>query len=108
MRRARKVRIKITKNTSRKRLSVFRSNRFFYAQIIDDKTGKTLVAVSEKELERKEGLTKTQVANALGMLMGKKSKEAKIDKIVFDRGGYQYHGRVKAFAEGVRAEGLKF
>lgn len=83
----------------RPRLCVFRSNKHFYAQMVDDERGKTILSVND---------FKVKTAKALGETLAKKAKELKIDKVVFDRGGYQYHGLVKAFAEGAREGGLKF
>ena len=106
MRIKRKIRTKISGTKEMPRLSVFRSNKYIYAQIVDDQKGKTLVAANEKETKN-EG-NKTLKANALGKALAKKAKEKKINKVVFDRGSYRYHGRVKAFAEGAREGGLKF
>lgn len=105
----RKVRVRYaTKGTTdRPRLHVFRSNKYMYAQIIDDSQGKTLVAASEKQLEKIKG-TKTEKAAAIGKLLAEKAKKAKLTKVVFDRGYYKYHGRVKAVAEAARQNGLEF
>ena len=92
-----------TKN--RPRLVVFRSNTNIYAQIIDDDAKKTLIAASD--LKSKKG-TKTESAKDIGVELAKKALEAKISEVLFDRGGYRYHGRVKALAEGAREGGLKF
>lgn len=89
------------------RLSVFRSNRTIYAQIIDDAKGNTLVSVSEKDLEKKDG-TKSDRAKLVGLSLAKLSHEKKIKKVVFDRGSYAYHGRVRKLAEGAREGGLQF
>lgn len=91
------------------RLSVYRSNKAIYAQIIDDLTGKTLVAASskEKDFEKAKG-TKIELAQLVGKKVAEKAISAGIQNIVFDRNGYLYHGRVKALAEGVREGGLKF
>lgn len=89
------------------RLSVFRSNKYISAQIIDDGKGVTLFSVSEKEIKG-EKKTKTERAKNLGLLLAKKSKNKKIETVVFDRGRFKYHGRVKALAEGAREGGLKF
>lgn len=93
----------------RPRLSVFRSNKEIYAQIIDDTKGVTLVSCSsrEKEINAVSG-TKTEKATLVGQAVAKKALSAGIDTISFDRGGYLYHGRVKALAEGAREAGLKF
>lgn len=107
-RQSRKVRIRHQVNvvSDRPRLHVYRSNRYIYAQIIDDAKGKTLVACSEKEITIKG--TKTQRAAAIGECIAKKAIKAKITKVRFDRGYYKYHGRVKAIAEAARKEGLEF
>lgn len=105
-----RIRAKITGSGDKLRLCVFRSSRFIYGQIIDDISGKTLVAVSEKELkvEKDAKSTKNQKAKLVGQLLAQKATKAKIAKVVFDRNGYKYHGRVKALAEGARLGGLKF
>ncbi|MFA7050662.1 MAG: 50S ribosomal protein L18 [Bacilli bacterium] len=91
------------------RLNVFRSNKYIYAQIIDDIKGVTLVSASsfEKELNLKNG-SNIEAATKVGELVGERALAAKITKVVFDRGGYLYHGRVKALAEGARSKGLEF
>lgn len=108
----RKLRIgaKAKRTKKEPRLSVFRSNRFIYAQIIDDKEGKTLVSVHIKELKKEKGkkLTKEQQAGILGEILGEKAKKKHIKSVVFDRNGYKYHGRVKALADGARKSGLQF
>lgn len=86
------------------RLCVFRSNQFIYAQIIND--GKTVASVDDKSLKGKD--KKIDSSKKVGQLIAKKAIENKIEEVVFDRGGYKYHGRVKALAEGAREEGLKF
>ena len=93
----------------RPRLSVFRSNKEIYAQVIDDTSGKTLVAASsrDKALSEAKG-TKSEVAEEVGKLLAEKALKAGIDKVAFDRGGNLYHGRVKKLAEGAREAGLKF
>jgi large subunit ribosomal protein L18 len=92
------------------RLSVFRSNKQIYVQIIDDIEGKTLLSVSSrvKEIAEKAGITKIEQAKMVGKLAAEKSKESGITAVVFDRNGYLYHGRVKALAEAAREGGLKF
>jgi len=105
--RQRRTRLKIRGVSNLPRLSVFRSCRYISAQIIDDREGKTLLGVSEKMLKEKKG-TKTERAFALGEYLAQKAKEKKIKKVVFDRGSYAYHGRVKALAEGARKGGLVF
>lgn len=104
-----RVRSKVKGTEERPRLSVFRSNKYFYAQLINDDKGKTLLSASEKQLEKsKEKVSKGNRAKALGILMAKKAIAKKITKVVFDRGSYLFHGRVKEFAEGSREGGLKF
>ncbi|HLO57810.1 MAG TPA: 50S ribosomal protein L18 [Bacteroidales bacterium] len=92
------------------RLTVFRSNKQIYIQIIDDSEGKTLLSVSStvKEIAEKKGLTKVDQAKLVGKLAAEKSKESGITSVIFDRNGYLYHGRVKALAEAAREGGLKF
>jgi large subunit ribosomal protein L18 len=107
-RRHRRVRAKVSGTATRPRLSVFRSNQHIYVQLIDDSKGKTLVSFSDLKLETEKGLTKTQIAKEVGKLVAKKALAQKIKKVVFDRGGYKYHGRVKAVAEGAREGGLEF
>lgn len=89
------------------RLTVFRSNEYIYAQIIDDTIGKTLVGVSEKALGKTTG-TKLEKAKILGAEIAKKAVEKKIKEVVFDKGSYKYHGRIKAVADGAREGGLQF
>ncbi|OGF26336.1 50S ribosomal protein L18 [Candidatus Falkowbacteria bacterium RIFOXYB2_FULL_47_14] len=106
-----KIRAKIRGIESRVRLSIFRSNRGFYVQVIDDREGKTLVSAHSQEIkgvEDKDRSGKTAVGFAVGKLIAKKALEKKIEKVVFDRGGNKYHGRVKAVADGAREGGLKF
>lgn len=100
-----KVRKKVVGSIERPRVAVYRSGQHIYAQIIDDTTGKTIAAASD--LKIKAG-TKTERAVQVGETLAKKALQAKITKIVFDRGGFLYHGRVKALAEGLRKEGLEF
>ena len=106
-RRQSKVRKKLRLVSDKPRLTVFRSNKHIYAQIIDDKTGKTLLSPSEKSVKEAKG-TKTDRAKVLGNQIGKLALEKKIKTVVFDKGSYSYHGRVKAVAEGAREGGLIF
>jgi large subunit ribosomal protein L18 len=107
LRRQIRTRSKIRGTEKRPRFSVFRSNRFMYAQLIDDAAGKTIVGVSEKHL--KETLVgKIARAKALGILLAKKAIDKKFKKAVFDRGSYSYHGRVRGIAAGAREGGLEF
>lgn len=89
------------------RLSVHRSNKYIFAQAIDDEKNETIAAVSEKDLKEKTG-TKSERAKRLGVVMAEKLKKTKAEKIIFDRGSFRYHGRVKALAEGLREGGIKF
>ena len=104
-----RVRNKVTGTSSVPRLNVFRSNNNIFAQIIDDEASKTLVSASsiDKELKLENG-GNTEAAEKVGELLAKRAKKAKISKVVFDRGGYLYHGRVKALAEAARENGLDF
>ena len=106
--RQKRVRAKIAGTKDKPRLSVFRSNRYLFAQLINDEKGQTLIGVSEKELSAGEKVNKTEKAKQLGTVLAKKALHKKINAVVFDRGSYLYHGRVKAFAEGAREGGLKF
>jgi len=108
IRRHKRVRAKIFGTKERPRLCVFRSVKHIYAQLIDDEKGKTLVAASDKGLKKTKRDKKVDIAKETGKLIAEKAKEQKIEKVVFDRGGYQYHGRVKALAEGAREGGLVF
>lgn len=105
-RRQGKIRTKIQGISSCPRLSVFKSNKGMFLQLIDDNKGITLVSANIGEI--KEKMTKTEASFQLGELIAKKAMAKKIEKIVFDRGGFRYHGRVKAVAEGARKGGLKF
>lgn len=106
LQRQKRIRAKIHGTKEMPRLSVFRSNKFLYAQAIDDENAKTVTYVSERELKEK----KTHVDNSkvLGILLAEKLKKLKIKGVIFDKGAFKYHGRVKAFAEGAREGGLKF
>jgi large subunit ribosomal protein L18 len=106
-RRTFRTRNKIKAVSSRPRLSVFRSDKHIYAQIIDDAAGATLAAASSVALPAKSG-TKTEVAKAVGAAIAQAALSANIKAVVFDRGAYQYHGRVKALADAAREGGLDF
>ncbi|HLC94299.1 MAG TPA: 50S ribosomal protein L18 [Patescibacteria group bacterium] len=106
IRKARKVRMKIRRMGDVLRLSVFRSSKYIYAQVIDDKQGKTLVACSDTTMKFPEKLTKTEKARRVGREIAEKMKKLKITKVVFDRGPYMYEGRVKHVAEGAREGGI--
>lgn len=102
------IRKKISGTTERPRLSIFRSNTGIYAQVIDDVKQITLVSASSKELDPKSKSASIETASAVGKLLADKAKAQGVSKIVFDRNGYLYHGKVKAFAESVRNNGLIF
>ena len=104
-----RVRAKISGTASTPRLNVFRSNNNIFAQIIDDEIGVTLVSASsiDKDLKLSNG-GNIEAATKVGELLAKRAKDAKIKSVVFDRGGYLYHGRVKALAEAAREKGLEF
>ena len=108
LRRILRVRGKISGTKERPRLCVFRSNKYTYGQLVDDKTAKTLVDVSDKVREVHIGKNKTQAAFELGKLLAKRAKVAKITNVVFDKRWYKYHGRVKSFADGARSLKLVF
>lgn len=103
-----RIRKKVRGNTEKPRLSVFRSNKEIYCQLIDDLSGKTLAAASSSDKELQAGGNKTERAKYVGQLIGQRALALNIDAVTFDRGGYIYHGRVKALAEGAREKGLKF
>jgi len=102
----RRVRRNIFGTAERPRLSVYRSNKEIYAQLIDDTTGETLVSTSS--IEKAEGSTKTERSASVGKFIAEKAKEKGIETVVFDRNGFVYHGRIKALADGAREGGLKF
>jgi len=106
-RRHRRVRGKVHGSAGRPRLCVFRSSKGIYAQVIDDDAGRTLAAASTLALDTSSG-TKSERAAEVGKLVAQRAREAGVEKVVFDRGGYLYHGRVKALADGAREGGLEF
>ncbi|MEK7100278.1 MAG: 50S ribosomal protein L18 [Patescibacteria group bacterium] len=105
-----RTRTKIRGTSDRPRLSVYKSNKFMSAQIINDEKGTTLVSVTEKQLGKLGELGKdgTGKAHEIGKMIAEKALKAKIKKVVFDKGGYAYHGKIKAIAEGAREGGLSF
>jgi large subunit ribosomal protein L18 len=105
LKRRRRVRAKVTGTAERPRVSVFRSNRGIHAQLVDDLAGTTLAAVSWTESDLR-ALKPMEQAEKAGQLLAERAKAAGVESAVFDRGGYRYHGRVKAFADGVREGGL--
>lgn len=104
---SRGIRKKISGTATKPRLAVFRSNAGIYVQLIDDLSGKTLASASTNELKSEKG-TKSELSKKVGISIAEKAKAAGLAEVVFDRGGYLYHGRVKALAEGAREGGLKF
>ena len=108
IRRHRRVRAKVHGTAERPRLVVFRSNRGIEAQLVDDDAGRTLAAASHLALAKSFKGDKTAQAEAVGKELAKRAKDAGIETVVFDRGGYLYHGRVKALADAAREGGLKF
>ena len=108
LRRRRRVRAKVHGTAERPRISVFRSNTGIEAQLVDDGEGKTIAAASSLHLKKSFKGNKTQQAAEVGKLLAERAKQAELDTVVFDRGGYLYHGRVKALAEAAREGGLKF
>jgi large subunit ribosomal protein L18 len=107
-RRHRRVRKKVQGSAERPRLAVFRSSRHVYAQLIDDEAGRTLYAASTMEKDARGGTTSTvDAAKAVGKRIGERAKSEGVTKIVFDRGGFRYHGRVAAVADGAREAGLE-
>lgn len=115
LRRRRHIRRKLAGDEGRPRLSVFRSNKHIYAQVINDETGATLAAASSRSKEARESLGDKSgaggnraAAKFVGTLLAERAKAAGVERVVFDRGGYKFHGRVKEFAEAAREGGLKF
>ena len=117
LRRHKKIRAKIFGTKEKPRLCVFRSAKHIYAQLIDDEKRKTIISAKDAEIknlkskvQKEENKMSAKIAKAfdLGKLIAEKALEKKIEKVVFDRGGYKYHGRIKAVAEGAREGGLKF
>jgi large subunit ribosomal protein L18 len=107
LKRRRRVRAKVRGSAERPRISVFRSNRGIFAQLIDDDSGRTVASVNWTEPELR-GLGRMEQAQRAGALLADRAKSAGVDSAVFDRGGYKYHGRVKALADGAREGGLTF
>jgi large subunit ribosomal protein L18 len=109
-RRHRRIRVALSGTGTRPRLNVFRSLQHIYCQVIDDVTGTTLVAAStnEPDMRGSSGSNKTERARAVGKAIAERARAKGLSAVVFDRGGYQYHGRVKALADGAREAGLEF
>lgn len=106
--RHKRIRAKVSGVKNCPRLSVFRSSQRIELQLIDDRSGKTLIGINDSQIKTKAKKTKVEKAKELGRLLAKKALAIGIKKAVFDRGGYKYHGRVRAAAEGARETGLKF
>ncbi|HNI43474.1 MAG: 50S ribosomal protein L18 [Chitinophagales bacterium] len=105
----RRIRKKISGTTACPRISIFRSNKYIYAQIVDDTKGHTLVSASSTEQSiASQTITKSEASKLTGKLLGERAKAAGLSQVVFDRGGYLYHGRVQSLAEGAREAGLNF
>ncbi len=103
------MRAKIKGDAKKPRLCVFRSSNHIYAQLVDDDKGRTIIAVNDySDLGKKSKDKKAGIARRVGILLAEKAKDKNIESVVFDRGGYKYHGRIKALAEGAREAGLKF
>lgn len=107
-RRHRRVRRSLRGSATRPRLAVFRSNRYIYAQLIDDDAGRTIVSASSQEPAMRDKTLTIETAAAVGKLIAERAGEAGVTEAVFDRGGYPFHGRVKALADAAREAGLKF
>ncbi len=108
LRRHRRVRKKVRGTADRPRLAVYRSNKYIYAQVIDDISGTTLAAASSLEKDLRKKNLNVETASTVGKAVGDRAKEAGVTEVVFDRGGYPFHGRVKALADGARSAGLEF
>jgi len=103
-----RIRGKISGTAERPRLSVFRSNKQIYAQVVDDLAGKTLASASSRAIPESQGVAKTEQAKMVGVKIAEAAKAAGVEAVVFDRNGYLYHGRVKNLADAAREGGLKF
>src|SRR6266540_3349229 len=103
-----RIRSKVHGTAARPRLAVFRSLKHIYAQVIDDATGKTIASASSKEKDSGAKGSNAAAAKAVGALIAKKAKDKGVTQVVFDRGGYLYHGNIKALADAARENGLKF
>ena len=103
----RRIRAKVAGTAERPRLSVFRSNKFIYAQVIDDQAGRTLAAASSREADI-TGNARVERSKAVGQRLAERARAAGVESVVFDRGGYRFHGNVRALAEGARDGGLQF
>jgi large subunit ribosomal protein L18 len=107
-RRHTRVRKRVRGTSERPRLAVYRSNRYIYAQVIDDVNGVTLASASSQEPDMRSSTLTVDTASKVGALIGSRAKDAGVGSVVFDRGGYKFHGRVKALADAAREAGLEF
>jgi large subunit ribosomal protein L18 len=107
-RRHTRVRKRVRGTAERPRLAVYRSNRYIYAQVIDDVEGRTLAAASSQESDLRANTLNADTATKVGALVASRAKDAGIEAVVFDRGGFKYHGQIKALADAAREEGLEF
>ncbi|HLU30199.1 MAG TPA: 50S ribosomal protein L18 [Acidimicrobiia bacterium] len=107
-RRRQRVRRRITGTAERPRLTVYRSNRYIYAQIIDDVAGQTVAAASSQESDLRDSRLTVETAAKVGEMLGQRAREAGVSSVVFDRAGFKYHGRLKALADAAREAGLEF
>ena len=108
LKRKKRIRAKIFGTKLRPRVSVYRSSKYIYAQIVNDEERKTLLSLTSKDIKSDSKTSKVQLAAKVGEELAKRAKTKKIIKVVFDRGGYRYHGRVKALADSLRKGGLEF
>ncbi len=108
LRRKKRIRTRISGTDTTPRLSVFRSNRYIYAQLISDESGRVIAYAHDTEVKTDGKKTPVERAKAVGEALAIKAKEHKVTTVIFDRNGYRYHGRVKALAEGAREQGLQF
>lgn len=107
-RRHTRVRKRVRGTPQRPRLAVYRSNRYIYAQVIDDADGRTVAAASSQETDLRSNALNVDTATKVGTLVASRAKEAGVSEVVFDRGGFKFHGKVKALADAAREEGLEF
>jgi large subunit ribosomal protein L18 len=103
-----RVRKSVSGTAARPRMAVYRSNRYIYVQVIDDVASHTLVSASSQEKDLRSGALNQDTATKVGKLVGERAKDAGISSVVFDRGGYKYHGKIKALADAARETGLEF
>lgn len=108
IRRHRRVRKSVKGTVARPRMAVYRSNKYIYVQLVDDVGGRTMASASSQEKDLRSASLNEETAAKVGQMIGERAKEAGVKEVVFDRGGYQYHGKVKALAEAARKSGLEF